>query len=112
MALAAVAFTASAPGQSFLVAVFVDDMLAGTGLSRTAFSGLYAAGTVVSAACMLLFGRIVDRHGLRAAWIAVSLGLAAACGMASLATGAMVAFLALALLRTSGQGSFPWSGPC
>lgn len=109
-ALAAVCFFASAPGQSFLVSVFVDDFLAGTGLSRTAFSGLYAAGTVVSAATMLVLGRLVDRHGLRTAWIGVTVTLAAACGVASIATGAIGAFLALAMLRTFGQGSFPLVG--
>lgn len=108
--LAAAAFFASAPGQSFLISVFVDDILEGTGLSRTAFSGLYAAGTVVSAVSMLVLGRLVDRYGLRVAWVVVSLALATACGLASLATGAVVVFLALALLRTSGQGSFTLVG--
>lgn len=109
-ALAAIAFAASAPGQSFLISVFVDDMLAGTGLSRTTFSALYAAGTIVSAVCMLLLGRVIDRRGIRVAWVAVTLGLAVACGLASVAAGAVVVFLALALLRTSGQGSFPLLG--
>src|SRR3989337_500720 len=109
-ALAAVAFFASAPGQSFLIAVFVDAMLTGTGLSRTVFASLYAAGTVISAVSMLALGRIIDRRGLRAAWTAVTLALALACGLASLATGAIVAFLALAALRTSGQGSVPLLG--
>ncbi|WP_238998582.1 MFS transporter [Nocardioides limicola] len=108
--LAAVAFAASSPGQSFLIAIFVDDMLADTGLSRTAFSGLYAAGTVVSAICMLALGRVIDRRGLRVAWVAVTMGLAVACGLASVATGALLVFVALALLRTSGQGSFPLLG--
>lgn len=108
--LAAVAFFASAPGQSFLISVFVDDLLEGTGLSRTTFSVLYAAGTVVSAGSMLALGRIVDRRGLRVAWVAVTLALAAACGLTSLATGAVVAFFALAALRTFGQGSFPLVG--
>ncbi len=66
-ALAATAFFASAPGQSFLIAVFVDDMLQGTGLDQN--------------------------HILR-----------------GLATGAILAFLALATLRTFGQGSFPLLG--
>lgn len=109
-ALAATAFFASAPGQSFLIAVFVDDMLHGTGLTRTTFSGLYAAGTVVSAVAMLALGRVIDRHGLRLAWGVVTVALALACGLASLATGAILAFLALATLRTFGQGSFPLIG--
>ncbi|MBU2697654.1 MFS transporter [Pimelobacter sp. 30-1] len=108
--LAAIAFAASAPGQSFLISVFVDDFIAGTGLTRTCFSGLYAAGTVVSAAAMMVLGRLVDQRGLRVAWLVVAAALAAACGLASIATGAVLAFLALALLRTSGQGSFTLVG--
>jgi MFS family permease len=110
LALAFVAMLASGPGQSFLIAVFVDEMLAGTGLSRTAFSALYAAGTIVSALTMLWVGRLADRRGLRWLWVAASLGLAGACALASAAHGLVLAFLALAFLRTFGQGSFPLVG--
>lgn len=110
LALASVAFAASAPGQSFLISVFVDDFLDGTGLSRTAFSTLYSAGTVVSAAAMFALGRVIDRLGLRVAWFVVATLLAAACALASLAAGAVLAFVALAMLRTSGQGSFTLVG--
>lgn len=108
--LASVAFAASAPGQSFLISVFVDEILAGTGLSRTVFSVLYAAGTVVSAVTMMMLGRIIDRRGLRVAWLAVGTVLALACLAASNAGGMVLVFVALALLRTSGQGSFPLVG--
>lgn len=101
---------ASGPGQSFVISVFVDDMLEGTDLSRTTFSLLYAAGTVVSAAAMLAIGRLTDRLGLCPLWIAVCVGLASACLLASVAYGLVVAFFALALLRTFGQGSFPLLG--
>lgn len=55
-------------------------------------------------------GRVIDRRGLRTAWCVVAIALAVACGLASIATGALLAFLALALLRTSGQGSFTLVG--
>ena len=101
---------ASAPGQSVLIAVFVDEILAGTGLSRTAFSALYAAATVVSAAISLGVGRAADRVGLGVLWAVVAAGLAAACVVESLAHGILVAALGLALLRSFGQGSFPLLG--
>jgi MFS family permease len=110
LALAFVAMFASAPGQSFLIAVFVDDMLEGTGLSRTVFSTLYALATVVSATVSLALGRAADALGLRAAWLAVGAGLASACLLASLAGGLALAFVGLALLRAFGQGSFPLLG--
>ncbi|MFO7573499.1 MAG: MFS transporter [Gaiellaceae bacterium] len=107
LGLAFVAMAASGPGQSVLIAVFVDEMLSGTGLSRTIFSILYAAGTVVSALTMLLVGRLADRVGPRLVWVLASVGLASACALAGAATGFALAFLALAFLRTFGQGSFP-----
>ena len=105
-----VAMFASSPGQSFLFAVFLDDMLEGTGLSRTAFSALYAAGTVVSALATVLVGRYSDRFGLPAAWVVVAIGLAGACLIASAASGAFVAFVALSALRAFGQGALPLLG--
>jgi MFS family permease len=110
LTLATLAFAASAPGQSFLISVFVDDFIAGTGLSRTWFSGLYAAGTIVAAAAMMLVGRMVDRRGLRVGWIVIAAALAAACGLASVAAGAALAFVSLALLRTFGHGAFTLIG--
>jgi MFS family permease len=110
LALAFTAMFASAPGQSFLFAVFVDHILAGTGLSRTAFSALYAAATVVSATLSFGLGHAADRIGLRAVWATVAAGLAAACLLESLAGGIVVAAVGLALLRSFGQGSFPLLG--
>ena len=104
------AMFASSPGQSFLLAVFVDDMLEGTGLSRTTFSALYAAGTIVSALATVLVGRYSDRVGLAAAWVAVAILLAGACLIASAASGALVAFVALSALRAFGQGALPLIG--
>ncbi len=108
--LAFVAMFGSAPGQSFMIAVFVDDMLEGTGLSRTAFSALYAAGTIVSALVTIAVGRYSDRVGLAASWAVVCLGLAGACLIAGAASGALLAFLALSALRSFGQGSLPLVG--
>lgn len=110
LALAFTAKFASAPGQSFLLAVFVEGLLTGTDLSRTTLSALYALATVSSAALVLGLGRAADRIGLRVLWAAVALGLAAACALASVAAGIVTAFVALALLRAFGQGSFPLVG--
>ena len=68
LGLAFVAMFASAPGQSFLLSVFVDDLLEDTGLSRTVFSILYGLATIVSATVSLVLGRATDRIGLRVSW--------------------------------------------
>ena len=110
LGLAFVAMFASAPGQSFLLSVFVDDLLEDTGLSRTVFSTLYGLATIVSATVSLALGRATDRIGLRVAWIGVAAGLACACLITSAADGLVLAFVGLALLRAFGQGSFPLLG--
>jgi len=98
---------ASSPGQSYWLSLFVDDMIAGTGLSRTGFSVVYAGATVFSAAMVLAVGAAFDRRGAAPTWAAVALGLAAGSLLMSFATGALVALVALGLLRAFGQGSFP-----
>ena len=110
LALGAVAKLASAPGQSFFLAVFVEDVLRDTGVSRTAFSGLYAGATVVSATMVLAVGRSIDRFGAGLVWFAVAAGLACACLVLSAATGLAMVLLALCFMRGFGQGSFPLLG--
>lgn len=110
LALGVIAKLASAPGQSFFLAVFVDDVLRDIGVGRTAFSGVYAAATVVSATMVLGVGRAIDRLGPRTVWFAVAAGLAAACLALSAAAGLVAILVALCFMRGFGQGSFPLLG--
>jgi len=105
-----IAMLASSPGQSYWLALFVDDMIAGTGLGRTAFSAVYALATICSALMVLAIGSLFDRRGPGVTWLVVAVGLAAGGLVMSLATGALVAIVGLALLRAFGQGSFPLVG--
>jgi MFS family permease len=73
LALAFVAMFVSGPGQSFVIAVFVDDLLGAASISRTTFSALFALATIVSASGTLLLGRALDRYGVRAAWVATTI---------------------------------------
>jgi MFS family permease len=110
VALGFFAMLASSPGQSYWLAMFVDDMIAGTGLSRSAFSLVYGIATSCSAAMVLAVGQLFDRRGPAATWALVSCGLAAGGLLMSVATGPGIAVIALALLRAFGQGSFPLVG--
>ena len=110
LALAFTAMFVSGPGQSFLISVFVDDLLASTGISRTAFSSIYAGATVCAGLLTLLIGRVADRLGLRALWLGAAAGLATACLLTSLAEGIVLAAVSLALLRAFGHGSLPLVG--
>jgi MFS family permease len=110
VALGFVAMLASSPGQSYWMAMFVDDMIAGTGLTRTVFSTVYALATVCSACMVLLVGGLFDRRGPAFTWATVATGLAAGGLLMSVASGPGIAVVALAMLRAFGQGSFPLVG--
>ncbi len=97
----------SGPGQSYVFSVFLDSIIKDTGLSRTTVSALYAVGTGVSAALVLLVSRLADRYGPRLTVAVVALALGTACFGMAFATGFVAFFLAFAALRALGQGSLP-----
>jgi len=105
-----VAYTASAPGQSFLISLFVAGFLRHGGVSRSAFSAMYALATVCSALWVVLLGRLAERVALRRLWLGVALSLAGVCWLAGAAHGVLGVLLSLALLRMLGQGSLPLLG--
>jgi MFS family permease len=105
--VAAVATFCSGPGQSFVFSVFVDPILADTGISRVGLSTLYAFGTAVSAGMVVLVARLADRFGARAMLAVIALALGVACFGMSAAAGPISLFLGFAALRALGQGSLP-----
>ncbi len=107
-AIAATALTAvfaSAPGQSYGFSVFIDSILAATGLSRTELSALYALGTGVSAITTVVVGRLADRWGTRVVLVSVGLVFGCACFLMAIAQGPLTVLLGFAALRALGQGS-------
>lgn len=105
--MATIATFCSGPGQSFVFSVFVDPILADTGISRVYLSTLYAFGTAVSAAMVVLVARLADRFGARLMLAVIALALGAACLGMSAATGPLALFFGFAALRALGQGSLP-----
>lgn len=105
--VATLATFSSGPGQSFVFSVFVDPILADTGLSRVYLSTLYAFGTAVSAGMVVLVARLADRFGARLMLTAIALALGVACFGMSFAAGPLALFLGFAALRALGQGSLP-----
>jgi MFS family permease len=105
--VATLATFCSGPGQSFVFSVFVDPILADTGISRVYLSTLYAFGTAVSAAMVVLVARLVDRLGARLMLAVIALALGVACLGMSAAGGPLALFFGFAALRALGQGSLP-----
>jgi MFS family permease len=105
--VATLATFCSGPGQSFVFSVFVDPILADTGLSRVYVSTLYAFGTGVSAIMVVVVARLVDRFGARLMLAGIALGLGIACFGMSAAAGPIALFFGFAAMRALGQGSLP-----
>jgi MFS family permease len=102
---ASIVVAMTAPGQTAGVSPFIDPMMAELGLSRSAVSTTYLIGTLTGAACLPLVGRLVDRHGSRAAMVviggvfgAVLIGLSLVSGIVGLTAG----FVGI---RLAGQGA-------
>ena len=105
--VATLATFCSGPGQSFVFSVFVDPILADTGLSRVYLSTLYAFGTGVSAVMVVVVARLVDRFGARLMLAGIALALGVACFGMSAAAGPVALFFGFAAMRALGQGSLP-----
>ncbi|HEX6972401.1 MAG TPA: MFS transporter, partial [Limnochordia bacterium] len=105
MAIAALGLCFSGPGQTYVIAVFVDPYLQAFGWSRSLISGLYSAATLLAGMCPLVVGRAVDRWGARRMSVAAAIALGAACLWSSAVHTALGLFVAFFLLRVFGQGA-------
>ena len=104
VAVGILATFASGPGQSYGFAVFIDSIIADTGISRTGLATIYALGTGLSAAMVFTVSRLADRYGARITLIAAATGLGLACLAMSQARAALLVFVTFAALRALGQG--------
>ena len=93
-------------GQTFFISLFSAELRADFGLSHGGFGTVYSLATLTSAALMVWVGRLIDKVDLRLYAALVCAGIAVAClVMAAAPSGSLVfLFLAIFLLRFSGQG--------
>lgn len=91
-------------GQTFLISIFVPDLLESFSLNTAQFGALYAGATLTSAVTLPFFGRMMDRVPLRPFALLVGLGLVFACIAMALAHNSFVLFVAILALRLTGQG--------
>jgi MFS family permease len=92
------------PGQTIFIAQFNTSFREVFGLSHGTFGGLYTAGTLASAFCLVFAGVLADRVGAR--WLAVATlaGLAATALLVASLTHVAMLVVAIAGLRFFGQG--------
>lgn len=95
----------SSPGQSFSVSLFMDFFIEDFGLDRTTVSGLYGAGTFVASLGLTWVGRRIDAMGNRRVGVAIGLLFALVLALCSLINGPVMLFFAFAGMRGLGQGA-------
>ena len=95
----------SSPGQSFSVSLFMDFFIEDFGLDRTTVSGLYGAGTFVASLGLTWVGRRIDAIGNRRVGVAIGLLFAIVLALCSLINGPVMLFFAFAGMRGLGQGA-------
>lgn len=91
-------------GQTFLISVFVPQILVNFSLNSGQFGSLYAAATLGSALCLPFFGKLLDRMELGRYTLAVGIALILSCWLLALSPNIPLLFIALLGLRLSGQG--------
>lgn len=103
--LAAIAMMMSGPGQTATISVFVGPVSDTLRVSASVVSSAYLVGTLVGAATMPVWGRMIDRFGPRRVILAVAGLFGAALVAASTVTGALGLTAAFVGLRMFGQGA-------
>ena len=100
----------TAPGQTIGVSAFIDPIIEGLDVSRSAVSTAYLIGTLCGAAALPAIGRWIDRVGVRHAMTVV--GFLFACVVALTGTVQNIVMLTFAFvgLRMLGQGSLTLVG--
>ena len=94
----------SSPGQTFFISLFSGQVRDELGLGHGEFGAIYAAGTLLSAACLVPAGRLVDTMRLRHIALLVIAGLGLAAASFSLVFSAAGLALGVFCLRFTGQG--------
>jgi MFS family permease len=95
----------SAPGQSFAISLYLEHLIVDLGVSRVELASLYAAATLVAAACLPFVGRLSDELTGRRFLVAVLLLIATGMLMLSQARSLAILGLAFFTLRLFGQGA-------
>lgn len=95
----------TAPGQTLGVSIFIDQIIADLGFSRSTVSLLYTVGTMAGALSLPFVGRFIDRQGPRVGVVVISVLFALACGFMGLVNSLVMLLIGFVLIRALGQGA-------
>jgi len=106
-AVGTIGVTMTAPGQTFIVSMFIERFINDLELSRSLVSTLYMIGTLANALLLQVIGvgRIIDRRGPRIVALLSALLLGGACLYMGFVSSAAMLAIGFVALRFFGQGS-------
>jgi MFS family permease len=96
----------TAPGQTFLISLFVAPMFADIGVSASLFATTYCVATLAGALLLNPIGVLLDRHAPKTILPMMSLLMASGCFLLAFTHSIVMMFFAFFLLRLIGQGGF------
>jgi MFS family permease len=102
--VATLGWIATAPGQSFTVSLFLDDLIRDFNLERTAISGLYGLGTFVASLSLTAVGALIDRYGNRIMTLIIGITFGLALCLWSTVMNPLGILLGFVAIRGLGQG--------
>lgn len=95
----------SSPGQSFVLSLYLEHLIADTGLTRVQLSSLYSGATLLAAAVLPFLGRLADRLTARRYMAGVLVMLGVFLSVLGTASGLVTVAVAFFGLRLLGQGA-------
>ncbi len=104
----AITLSASMPGQTASVSLFIDRWIADFGLDdRSTISALYGAGTFLASLSLTFIGNRMDRFGARTMGVVIALLFSVALVYMSFINGLVMLAIGFFLIRLLGQGALP-----
>lgn len=103
--------TATLPGQTVGVSVFLDGIIDDLGTTRSVVSTLYTVATLTGALVLARVGRMLDHRGSRVGVIIIGLLFAGACLLMGAVNSVVMLGIGFLAIRMLGQGSLGLVGP-
>jgi MFS family permease len=95
----------TSPGQTYVISVFLEHIIADLGISRSLVSTLYTVGTLVGSFALPVVGRQIDRRGARLMVGVITALFGLACLYMGFVQNALMLGLGFIAIRMLGQGS-------
>lgn len=96
----------SAPGQTFLISLFVKPIFDEPHVSQSAFAGLYSAATLAASLLLNPAGRLIDKHSTKTIVIWNTVLMAVGCWILAGSQSLVMLWIGFFLVRLMGQGVF------